>query len=549
MQKHIVIVACLFVCGLLMSCHQNVRIEDPLLAEACSLLWSDGHRADSLAQSIDRMSLSPYEQHRLSLLEAHIGLKLRQSIPATTNLQQLAEWFHLRDDDGCAAEALYIAGAYANWTGDNTEAMRCLKEAERLHPDGIIAGMTLYKMGRISETEQLYDVAADYYERCIGYIDASELPYYQACAWRELGRTRSDSTTSDCFRRALYYARQIGDSLLCLDIRYAAANLDPTGMEAITISRLLCDSAGINRYAYDLVKHYIRTGDAPLARHYLDIFARDTLALQWSSAQYRLWESRYWHLCRQDEVAYEQLLALFNELYDRTEQENRTQTYAIAQRYDNEAERAKNLQLQLEKQHLYFSLAAIVAVVLLAIILGIVIFNRRRTRHLLEKAESELQINQLRNELQLRREALRRVLEQRVSLTKNLQETVLHKHKEEDLPEWAQEFVQQNIFSTGEQWQIFLDEFNGCYSNLLTRLQTEYPSLTSSDLQVIALVIIGLDIADICLLLGLTKRTIWSRRLHIRQRLLLEEGVVLDDWLRSLAFAPEQFGKPSSTHP
>lgn len=510
-----------------------------MLAEACSLLWSDSRGADSVAQQIDRMSLTPYEQHRMALLDAHLGLKLHQSVPAITDLQQLADWFHLRDDDASAAEALYIAGAHANWTGDNTEAMRCLKEAERLHPTGIIAGMTFYKMGRISETEQLYEVAADYYERCIGYIDASSLPYYQACAWRELGRTRSDSTTADCLSRALFYAQQTGDSLLCLDIRYAAASLHPGSEEAITISRLLCDSAGINRYAYDLVKHYVRTGDAPLARHYLDIFGQDTVALQWSAAQYRLWESRYWHLCNQDALAYEQLLHLFNDLYDRTEQENRTQTYAIAQRYDNEAERAKNLQLQLEKQHLYFSLVAVLAVVLLAIIMGIVLFNRRRTRHLLERAESELQIHQLQHELQLRREALRRVLEQRISLTKNLQETVLHKHTEDEIPEWAKEFVQQNIFSTDEQWRVFLDEFNGCYSNLLSQLHTDYPSLTSSDLQVIALVIIGLDTADICLLLSLSQRTIWGRRNRIRQRLSLPDGIVLDDWLRTLASVPQ----------
>lgn len=533
MQSRISLFVCLL--ALTMSaCRPQMRIEDPTLQEACRELWSNVRKADSLYEAVDPLSLSSYEQHRRALLKAHLDLKLRQTIDGSTDLKQIASWFLSHDDDASAAEAFYIAGAYANWQDDNAEAMRMLKEAESLHPTGIIGGMTYYKMGRISEAEQLYEVALEYYDRAVRYIEPTGLPLYQACAWRELGRTRNDSTSSDCFREALRYARQTGDSLLCLDIRYAAASLAPGNREAISISRFLCDSAGISRYAYDLVKHYIRSGRADSAKHYLSVLAKDTVSLQWSANQYTLWESRYKHLTGQDAAAYSELLGLYNRLYDQTEQENRTQTFAIAQRYDNEAERAKNLQLRLEKQRLYFSLAVILALVLLGIALSFVFISRRRTQHLLEQAEKEQQIAGLKTELQLRRDALRRVLEQRIALTKNLQETVLHKHQEGEVPEWAQEFIQQNIFSTGQQWQAFRDEFNGCYGNRLEQLQTQYPKLTAVDLQVIALILIGLDTADICLLLGLTQRTVWSRRLRIKQHLGLEDGVELDEWLRSI---------------
>lgn len=525
----------LFACLSITSCRKHSQIDNAQLLEAYQYLWQDAQHADSLARSLDRQPLNSYEQCRLTLLESHLDLKLRQTLVATTDLRQLSDWFLSRKDAASAAEALYIAGAYANWKEENVEAMRYLKEAERLHPDGIIAGMMYYKMGRISETEQLYDVAVEYYERCVPYIDAAQLPYYQACAWRELGRMRTDSTADACFERALSYARVAGDSLLCLDIRYAAAAAHPGSTEAIQISRYLCDSAGVNRYAYDLVKYYIRTEEPELARHYLDVLSLDTVALQWSATQYRLWESQYQRLCGHADVAYAQLLDLFYTLYGRVEQDNHTQTFTIAQRYDNEAERAKNLQLQVEKQRLYLSLAAILVAIFMTLIAAIIVVNRRRTQHLLEKAASERQISQLRNELQLRRQALRRVLEQRLSLTKNLQEAILHKHEKDGIPAWAQEFIQQNIFSTDEQWQAFLDEFNGCYSNIITHLQAAYPGLTAVDMQVIALIVIGLDVSDMCLLLGLTQRTIWSRRQRIRQRLELPEGCLLDDWLREKA--------------
>ena len=65
----------------------------------------------------------------------------------------------------------------------------------------------------------------------------------------------------------------------------------------------------------------------------------------------------------------------------------------------------------------------------------------------------------------------------------------------------------------------------------MPRLQTEYPRLTSTDCQVLALYILGLDNADICLLLGLTQRTIWSRRMRIKSRIGLGEKESLDKWL------------------
>ena len=109
----------------------------------------------------------------------------------------------------------------------------------------------------------------------------------------------------------------------------------------------------------------------------------------------------------------------------------------------------------------------------------------------------------------------------------------MHKRDDEAVPQWAKDFIDTNIFTTSEQWQDFLQEFNGCYGNLLTRLQQSYPRLTHADMQVIALIVLGLDISDICLLLGLTQRTIWSRRLRIKTHLNLSAGESIEAFLQS----------------
>ncbi len=520
--------------ALLTACSGHMEVTNPQLQEAESLLWEAPLRSDTLLNTLAHANLSRYENKRLELLKAHLDLKLRQQLQSEESMQALASWFASHQDAASAAEAYYIIGAYANWTGDNTTAMRQLKEAERLQPNGIIAGMTYYKMGRINEEEQLYEEAESYYSRAAEYITPTNLPLYQACVWRELGRMRSDSSKNACFEKALGYARQTNDSILCLEIQYAAAASSASAdekKESIRISRYLCDSMHMKRYAYDIVKYYLRSGHPDSARCYLDILAQDTTAKDWSTTQFSLWESQYLHALGRDRSAYLELLDLYNRTTARTEQQIRTQTYAIAQRYDNEAERAKNLQLELEKQHLYFSLAAIIALVLIAIIAAIIIWQKRHTRALLEKAQTRQKMALMREELELRRETLKRVIEQRVSMNKSLQEAILHQQKDAELPPWADEFIQLSTFTSPSQWNEFVEEFNACYEHVLSHLQEQYPSLKTVDIKVISLIILGIDNADICLLLGLAKNTVWNRRNRIKQAIGLDGDTNLDWWL------------------
>ena len=520
--------------ALLTACSGHMEVTNPQLQEAESLLWEAPLRSDTLLNTLAHANLSRYENKRLELLKAHLDLKLRQQLQSEESMQALASWFASHQDAASAAEAYYIIGAYANWTGDNTTAMRQLKEAERLQPTGIIAGMTYYKMGRINEEEQLYEEAESYYSRAAEYITPTNLPLYQACVWRELGRMRSDSSKNACFEKALGYARQTNDPILCLEIQYAAAASSASAdekKESIRISRYLCDSMHMKRYAYDIVKYYLRSGQPDSARYYLDILAQDTTAKEWSNTQYTLWESQYLHALGRDRSAYLELLDLYNRTTARTEQQIRTQTYAIAQRYDNEAERAKNLQLELEKQHLYFSLAAIIALVLIAIIAAIIIWQKRHTRALLEKAQTMQKMALMREELELRRETLKRVIEQRVSMNKSLQEAILHQQKDAELPPWADEFIQLSTFTSPSQWNEFVEEFNACYEHVLSHLQEQYPGLKTVDINVISLIILGIDNADICLLLGLAKNTVWNRRNRIKQAIGLDGNTNLDWWL------------------
>ena len=529
MKAKVIIIITLLACC---SCSRKIVIESSELQEAISQVWLDADLAQERLDEIDASKLSEYEKNRYRLTEAHLMLKRELRLPPETNMEALAKYFVSCKDESSASEAYYIQGAYLNWLGQNTQAMQYLKKAESYPAVSIIRGMTYYKMGRISESEQLYAIALENYQKALPYLEEAGLPLYLASVYRELGRNTNNEARNQYFDKALVAARFMGDSILYMDIRYAQlAIIQPNAPEIARICQHMCHQVGRKRYAYDLVKYYIRTHKADSAKIYLDILAADTTAQIWSAQQHALWESQYLHLKGRNKEAYESLYDLYNAYYKEVEEQGRASAFVAAQHYDNEVEKAKNLQLQLDRQRLYIILGAVLVSVLCFVILAILFISHQRAKHLIEKTKNEEEIANLQNELKIRRESLKRIINQRIELSKNLQEAILSHKKEESIPQWAKDYIDQNIFSTEEQWQGFLKEFEGAYGNILTRLQNTYPRLTSTDLQVIALYILGIDNSDICLLMGATQRTIWSRRMRIKNRIGLGEKESLNKWL------------------
>ena len=512
-------------------------VSDQSLRLAVDSLWSNPQLSQTVLDTMQTERLSEADRHIYTITRAHARLKLEHTLPDEEVLNNAAAYCLTKKMNRYAGEVFYIQGAYFNFVGKDATAMKLLKQAERLFegeevPDNL-RGMTYYKMGRISETEQLYEVARRYYEQAVPYLDRAGLPLYAACGWRELGRTSRDSVVQrEAFEQAIALSEGL-DTLTQLDIRYAAlSRLEPQSEEIIQISRYLCDSAGIRRYAYDLVRYYLRKSALESAKKYLDVLSADTAALNWSKDKYAFLLSRYQHAKGQNTQAYETLLSLYNKQSGEIEASGMTRTFTIAEQFDNQSEREKNLQLQVEKQHLYMVLFGILLLILAGLVVLVVILSMRRAQRLLATAETQMQIERMHAEVEIRRASMGRLLAQRIQLSKSMQES-MKRHKEDKVPVWVQEFVETNLVMTDEQWASFRDEFNANYGNLLVRLKQEHPALTASDLQVIALTVLGVDISDICRLLNLTKRTVWGRRLRIKDHLGLTTENQLDEWLQA----------------
>ena len=177
MKTKVIIIIALVLCY---SCTNKTAIEDGELQEAISQVWLDADAAQRMVDGIDTNDLSEYELQRYRMAEAHLMLKRELRLPAGSDMEALAKYFESCGDVASASEAYYIQGAYLNWIGKNTEAMQYLKKAEKYSVPSIIRGMTFYKMGRISESEQLYEIALENYQKALPYLEEAGLPLYLA---------------------------------------------------------------------------------------------------------------------------------------------------------------------------------------------------------------------------------------------------------------------------------------------------------------------------------------------------------------------------------
>jgi len=86
---------------------------------------------------------------------------------------------------------------------------------------------------------------------------------------------------------------------------------------------------------------------------------------------------------------------------------------------------------------------------------------------------------------------------------------------------------------TPNQITAFMKDFKLAYVGYLEALHAANPELTSSDELVLALMASGLSIPQICMLLESKPRTIWSRRLRIKNHIGLTNQDDLDEWVKA----------------
>ena len=459
-------------------------------------------------------------------------------VPPDSTLQTLIASARKTGDKQALCHALYLQGSVYNYTTRYDEVTAALKEAETLIPfldkNDPTAGMIYVVQGSaLEQNDYLWTEAGDRYQAALTHFERCRDTLRMATCYRDIARMslwRADTARyENAFAQAIALAEKQPNRLIYHDIRmqYLLNHFPPDTLAMMQENQILCDSFGLYRYAWIPAEYYVQRSEITQATRWLETFAADTAFTRWSAEKYHHLRSALLNQRGDPQRAYEELNALYQASMHRIYVEGLSRTYAIARQYDLEREKQKTLQLTIEKQRLYLALGTIILLLLICL-LGFLWERSKRLRREHEKELAELHAAETTRQLTERRATLKQILQQRVALAVRLKRQANALPK--GLPAWVMNYLEENAFTADTNWQEFKLRFRGAYGDMLPRLHQQYPALTEQDDQYLALALLGLDNAEIAVLLNATDRTIWNRRQKIKTR-LGDSKMDLDRWL------------------
>ncbi len=102
--------------------------------------------------------------------------------------------------------------------------------------------------------------------------------------------------------------------------------------------------------------------------------------------------------------------------------------------------------------------------------------------------------------------------------------------------------INNNIVTDEEKWSMFQANFDLIHDNFFRTLKTEYPNLTSSDLNFCALLRLNMQTKDIAQFLNISIRGVDAARYRIRKKLNLHPDISLTDFMINInsSLSPEK---------
>lgn len=544
----ILLVFCLFAD---ISC-QSYGPRNERLRAAEDLIWTEPMQTLALLDSIDTHTLSQEDNNYFQFIHEHACYRAQLPL-SPDSLPMLSAYFLEHGNKLYAGRVNYVLGSEREWLHEPYEALIPLKDAEKYlsgyECTDLYMGMTYYRLGRVYEQEFLFDIAHANYQKALPIFHSHRHTYYLACTYRDLARTMPENAkeqrqqVKEYFKQALIYAGQLNDSTLYYTILCDSHDrlYEVNGIHSYEIAAQLCSRA-YYPYAMLLFENYFPQ-QLDSAKHYLDIYAADTLRTEYSKNQYYYLLSHYLYACGQKDSAFHLLdqryLAYQQDAIDHGHQ----RMYAIARQYDVAREREEVLNQKLQKRRntlcLSFGLLILASVLVIALLRLIKHKNQQLAQEQqLQNLNRDLQqkqqdLQQKQHDLQMKQDVLRQKLEIQIKLIRQLNIWQMGTTEDSVYDKRIKQLSHDFSFK-GKQLKDFQFEFGVCYPELQKRLVTSYPELTSFELLLISLMVLKLSIQDICILLDISNRTLYNHRNRIKQHLGLAENEDLDTWIKKL---------------
>lgn len=538
-QHYLLSIICLLLtaCGASYTHHEGILKAESLLAEhpdSAYLLLADIPRPE-------QMSKPDYAAWCLHY--THAQYKLYRDIKSDSLIQVAVDYYANSKLKKQSGTAYYLLGCVSELLQQKEKAMLAYKQAS-IVLEGTkyytIAGLASINMGYIYQQDKNYYEAMPCFKKSLRLFRQSGNKKYQISSCQELSNMflQLDYPFDSILlysNKALQLSNEINDTLLSYHIRSQQGELFYNKNSRLAIGNLLvgfqhCPELR-TRNASFLAYIYAEQKQIDSAAYYLNIANKDS-----GRNELEVIQNLAGAVVYQNRNDYKQAYQLFQNAYvhqdSMFQQKLKSQLYRIDKQFDLSEKQKENAVLKIANRTKIIWIGLLIILVLIVFL----IFQRRNILHKEKQAVMEIRQQKLEYELRekelensKKQELLLAKLHQRIEMTLRFNKIQLGVLNPKKLEEFMETMTNQVILSKNE-WQYYIDETNSLFYNKISDLTNKYTDLTSSDLIVIVLIRLGIDISDSCLLLKSSKETMYVRRKRIKKRLGIDGD--LEVWIK-----------------
>ncbi|MEI8085773.1 MAG: hypothetical protein WCG93_06120 [Paludibacter sp.] len=435
----------------------------------------------------------------------------------------------------------YLLGCIESNLNETDRALQAFKMSEyqllKTKEDNLL-GLTYYKIGYLYSLDEYFDKSIENFKKSSYYFHRAKNMKNEAYAFRELAIStdnakRNIDSVLSYFHRAKTLSLQVNDSANYYDTNfYLAITLLTKTQDYQKAKKYLLDVYRYNKcdpYYYNKISLvYSNMNQADSALYYFHKALPDTLTIYAKVATYIA--GAYAEKANGNYAKAFEYFSLYDNNRNKVIAETkRNQHYRIDQLSMLNDKMIENDGLKIDNRNKVIYIEVLVIILLLVIVVMLRIQAKRFKEHddlLNEKQKLMIEIKHKRFLI--------------FSRLKNRIEITLRFRQMSEKIQFANE--KQHLFMTGildqfvlteVAWQSCIDGVNFIYNNQLERLSVLHPAITQADKIVMSLISLQLDITDSCIVLGLTKNTMYRRRNTIKERLGLDKSIDLEVWLLS----------------
>jgi len=531
-------------CIIFASCKPKYTKNETIL-RAESLMDSAPDSAYYLLSSVkypEKLSKADYAAWCIHYTNAQY--KLHKEIKSDSLIQFSVKYYSKSDLTKYKGTAHYLYGYISQMHQNNKKAMSEYKLAgdilSNTNEDNL-KGLIDFNIGYIYLQDELNNESLSYFKKSLFYFKRSKNKRYQAYAYRALSDTyiRLNYSSKSFLKYndlAIKLSKESGDSINYYDNLARKGELmydhDYTRATELLLQGFRHIPAQHSYYAAFLAYTYSKLNKSDSAKYYLQISLTDTLDARTKILIYKVGaylikananSNRVFNFL---ERAYIIQDSIFNESM-------RNQLFRIDKQYDLTKKEKENEELKIANQRIVILMTLFAIGFLVILIMFLLIRNRHKMKQIAIELKNQKLESDIRNEKiehEQKRMLLLFKLKNKIENTlifNQLKTGYLKDGKKED---FLNEITLQSVISVKER-QFYIDEVDNLFYKRIKRLQDKIIDLTSSDLIVISLICLDIDITDCCSLLDVELNTMYMRRKRIKKHIGLSKDDDLEDWI------------------